>query len=225
MKIVATLIFFLFSVSISFAQKDSLNIGDRYADDQVYISVSYGQFYNQPTPISKSNFSYSLSTGFIKDLILNKQGNISIAGGIGYGFDFFNHKLKVEQINNTTVFSSDNTISGNLFKSHNLEIPLELRWRTSNANKYDFWRVYTGVKFFYNLSNSFQFEDASNATFKYSNISDYNKLQYGLTLSAGYDEFNINIFYGLTPVFNNSTIDGEDINTKILRFGLIFYFL
>lgn len=225
MKIVSTLFFFIFSVSISFAQKDSLNIGDRYADDQVYISVSYGQFYNQPTPISKSNFSYSLSTGFIKDLILNKQGSISIAGGIGYGFDFFNHKLKVEQINNTTVFSSDNTISGNLFKSHNLEIPLELRWRTSNANKYDFWRVYTGVKFFYNLSNSFQFEDASNATFKYSNISNYNKLQYGLTLSAGYDEFNINIFYGLTPVFNNSTIDGEDINTKILRFGLIFYFL
>ena len=225
MKIVATFFFFIFLVGVSFAQKDSLNIGDRYADDQVYISVSYGQFFDQPTPISKSNFSYSLSTGFIKDLILNRKGNISIAAGIGYGFDFFNHKLKVEEINNATVFSSDETISGNLFKSHNLEFPLELRWRTSNANKYDFWRVYTGIKFFYNISNSFQFEDASNTTFKYSNISNYNKFQYGLTLSAGYDEFNINLFYGLTPVFNNSAINGEDINTKILKFGLMFYIL
>ncbi|ARV16155.1 porin family protein [Polaribacter sp. SA4-12] len=225
MKIIATFFSFMFLVGVSFAQKDSLNIGDRYADDQVYIAVSYGQFFDQPTPISKSNFSYSLSAGFIKDLILNKQGNISIAAGIGYGVDFFNHKLKVEESNNTTVFSSDDTISGNLFKSHNLEFPLELRWRTSNANKYDFWRVYTGIKFFYNISNNFQFEDASNTTFKYSDISNYNKFQYGLTLSAGYDEFNINLFYGLTPVFKNSMIDGEEINTKILKFGLIFYIL
>jgi len=225
MKNVATHLFFLFLFGVSFAQKDSLNIGDRYADDQLYVSVSYAQFYEQPTLISKSNFSYSLSTGFIKDLILNKQGNYSIAVGIGYGFDFFNHKLKVEEINNTTLFSSDTSISGNLFKSHNLEFPLELRWRTSKANKYDFWRVYTGIKFLYNLSNNCQFEDASNIILKYSDISNYNKLQYGLTFSAGYDEFNINIFYGLTPVFNNSKINGEDINTKILKFGLIFYIL
>ena len=225
MKTLVTLFFLVFLCGVTFAQKDSLNIGDRYADDQVYVSISYSQFYDQPALISKSNFSYSLSTGFIKDVIINKQGNISIAAGIGYGFDFFNHRLKVEEVNNTTVFSTDAGISGNLFKSHNLEFPLELRWRTSTANKYDFWRVYTGVKFFYNMSNNFQFIDASNTTFKYSNISDYNKFQYGLTFSAGYDEFNFNIFYGLTSVFDNSVIDGEDINTKILRFGLIFYFL
>ena len=140
-------------------------------------------------------------------------------------FDFFNHKLKIEKIKNTTVFNTDNKISDNLFKSHNLEFPLEFRWRTSTANKYNFWRVYAGIKFFYNISNKFQFKDAIGTAFKYSNISNYNKLQYGLTLSTGYDKFNVNVFYGLTPVFKNSTINGEDINTKILKFGLIFYFL
>ncbi|KGL58957.1 porin family protein [Polaribacter sp. Hel1_85] len=225
MKSIITFFFLLFYVAIFHAQKDSLQLGDRYADDQIYVSVSYAQFYDQPTIISKSNFSYSLSAGFIKDIILNKQGNISIATGVGYGFDFFNHKLKVEEINNTTVFSSDNTISGNLFKSHNFEFPIELRWRTSTANKYDFWRVYAGIKFFYNISNKFQFDDVNSASFKYSNISSYNKFQYGLTLTAGYDEFNINVFYGLTPVLENSSINGEDINTKILKFGLIFYIL
>ena len=225
MKSISILLVLLLFTSYNYAQKDSLNLGERYAEDQIYVSISYAQFYDQPTVISKSNFSYALSGGFIKDFILNKQGSFSFAAGVGYGFDFFNHKLKVEEINNSTVFSSDKTISGNLFKSHNLELPFELRWRTSNANKYNFWRIYTGVKFLYNLSNKFQFKDASNSSFKFSNISSFNKLQYGLTLSAGYDEFNINVFYGLTPVFSESNINGENINTKTLKFGLIYYFL
>ena len=225
MKTIITSLFLIFFGAISFAQKDMLQLGDRYAEDQIYISVSYAQFYNQPRQISKTNFSYSLATGFIKDLILNQQGSVSIALGVGYGFDFLNHKLKVEEFNNTTFFSSDNTIRSNLFTSHNLEFPLEFRWRTSTATKYNFWRVYTGVKFSYNLANKFQFDDATNTTFKYANITNYNKLQYGLTLSAGYDEFNVHIFYGLTPVFKNSNFNGEEVNSKILKFGLIFYLL
>ncbi|QXP64110.1 porin family protein [Polaribacter sp. HaHaR_3_91] len=225
MKTALTLFIILINVIGSFAQKDSLNLGDRYAEDQIYVAVSYAQFIDQPQEIFKSNFSYGLSVGFLKDVILNKQGNVSIAAGVGYGFDFFNHELKVEEINNATDFSSDASISANLFKSHNLEFPLEFRWRTSTANKYSFWRIYGGVKFSYNLSNKFQFDDENGNTFKYKDVSNYNKLQYGLTLSTGYDEFNINLYYGLTPVFENSTINGEVINTKILKFGLIFYLL
>ena len=221
-------LFFLFLLLVSlncFSQKDTLQLGDRYAEDQIYVSISYAQFYNQPSSITRSSFSYALSTGFIKDFILNKRGSFSVALGFGYGFDFFNHKLKVEEINNTTVFSSDNTISSNLFKTHNLELPLEIRWRTSTSKKYNFWRVYTGIKFLYNLSNSFEYLDANNRQFNYSNISSYNNLQYGLTISAGYDEFNINVFYGLTPVFENASLSGEVVNTRILKFGLIFYIL
>ncbi len=225
MKTVLTLLLILINVFGAFAQKDSLNLGDRYAEDQIYIGVSYAQFVDQPQEISKSNFSYGLSIGFMKDVILNKQGSISVAAGVGYGFDFFNHELKVEEINNTTTFSSDASISANLFKSHNLEFPLEFRWRTSTATKYSFWRVYGGIKFSYNFANRFQFDNDSNNTFKFKNVSSYNKLQYGLTLSTGYDEFNINLYYGLTPVFKNSTISGEVINTKILKFGLTFYLL
>ncbi len=222
------IIFFLFFILIttnSYSQKDSLKLGSRYADDQIYASVSYTQFFNQPSTITKSNFSYGISTGFLKDIILNKQGSVSFAAGVGFGYDFFNHELKVEESNNATLFSSDNTITSNIFKSLNLELPIELRWRTSTANKFNFWRVYAGVKFIYNLSNSFQYIDANNTDFKYSNVSSYNNLQYGLTLSAGYDKFNINVFYGLTPIFNNANINGEIVDTKIIKFGLIFYIL
>ena len=223
-KTLSTLFLLIISVNC-YCQKDSLNIGERYADDQIYVSISLSQFHKQPTVITKSSFAYAFSTGFIKDFTLNKQGTFSIAAGIGYGFDLFNHKLKVEESNNVTSFSLDNTINSNVFKSHNLEFPLEIRWRTSTANRYSFWRVYTGIKFMYNLSNNFQFEDSAGNSFQYKNISAYNKLQYGLTISAGYDEFNINVFYGLSPVFKDASINGETINTKILKFGLIFYIL
>lgn len=227
MMIKKTIFFIIFAVLSNHisAQKDSLQLGDKYSEDQIYASISYAQMFSLPTPITKSKFSYALSAGFIKDFTLNKKGSFSIAGGVGYGYTFFNHELKVYVVNDVIVFANANTVSSNFFKSHNLEFPLEFRWRTSNANKYNFWRIYTGIKFLYNLSNSFEYLDANSTQFSYDNLASYNSLQYGLTFSAGYDEFNINIFYGLTPIFENATINGENINTKILKFGLIFYIL
>jgi len=219
------LLYFLVIPFLTFAQKDSLSLGDRYADDQIYFSVSYSQLYDQPTGITKSNFSYALSGGFIKDIILNKSGTIAIAGGIGLGYDFFNHELKVDEVDGTNVFTNDITTTKNIFKSYNLEFPFELRWRTSNAIKYNFWRIYTGVKFLYNLDNNFQYIDVNSNLIKYRKVSSYNKLQYGLTLSAGYDAFTMNVFYGLSPVFKNGLLNEKAVDTKILKFGLIFYFL
>lgn len=206
------------------AQKDSLELGSSYADDQIYISISYAQFVNQPRLITKSGFSYSSSVGFIKDFILNKRGNIAIALGFGYCYDFFNHELKVTEVNSSTFFSIGQELTSNVLKSHNLEFPLELRWRTSTAKKYDFWRIYGGVKLIYNLSNKFQFEENS-TLFTFKNVNAFNSLQYALTLSAGYDKFNVNVQYNLTPMFNKATISGENINSSILKFGLIFYLL
>ncbi|WP_439131124.1 porin family protein [Polaribacter sp.] len=224
MKRTVYFVFLICFVSNFFAQKDSLQLGTKYAEDQIYTSISYAQLYNQPLPISKSRFSYALSIGFMKDITLNKRGNIAVALGVGYGFDFFNHQLKVEEINGSTNFSAVQGSISNVFKSHNFELPLELRWRTSTAKKYDFWRVYAGVKFLYNLRNKFEFEENLN-TISYVNVSSYNQFQYGLTLSAGFDEFNVNLFYSLTPIFNDAIINGEAINSSILKFGLIFYIL
>jgi len=224
MKKVLYFILFLSLTSLSYAQKDSLKLGDNYADDQLYASISYAQFFNQPTVINKSSFSYAISAGFLKDFILNKQGNISVALGIGYGYDNFNHNLKVQEINNLTVFSESVNLNSNIFTAHNLEVPFEIRWRTSNAVKYDFWRIYTGVKFLYNFSNTFRFEE-NGTQFSYKNVSAYNNFQYGITFSAGYDVINLHVFYNLTPIFKDVKINSENIDTSILKFGFIFYLL
>lgn len=219
--------FLLLFLGIQFttlAQKDSLQLGDRYAEDQVYLHTSYNQFYNQPQIVGKSNFSYGFSTGFLKDILLNKRGTIAFALGVGYGFDSFNHKLKVATVNNETIFSVDNSITSNKLSIHNVEFPIQFRWRTSTANKYNFWRVYTGFRISYNFLNTFSYEEAT-SSISLKNSAFFNQWQYGLSLSAGYDLFNVYVYYGLTPVLKNAFIGEEKIATKILKFGLVFYLL
>lgn len=218
------LLLFLGIQFTTFAQKDSLQLGDRYAEDQIYLQVSYNQFYKQPQVVGKSNFSYGFSTGFLKDILLNKKGTIAFALGVGYGFDSFNHKLKVAELNNETIFSVDNLITSNKLSIHNIEFPIQLRWRTSTANKYNFWRIYTGFKISYNFLNTFSYEEPT-TSISLKNSRFFNQWQYGLSLSAGYDLFNVYVYYGLTPILKNAFIGEEKIATKILKFGLVFYLL
>lgn len=206
------------------AQKDSLQIGGRYAEDQLYILISYNELFNQPDQIKGSGFSYGLSTGFIKDFILNREGSVSVGLGIGYNFDSFNHGLKVSQVNNEVTFEVDNALTSNKLSTRNLEFPFEIRWRRSNANKYRFWRVYAGVKATYNLSNTFKYNDGIES-FTFDDVSRFNKWQYALTLSVGYDAFTAHMYYGLNSILKNSSIGTTDISTKVMRIGLMFYLL
>ncbi len=223
MKKLFTILFLLFVIS-AFGQRDSLRLGEKYADDQLYIGLTYNQFFNQPAQIGGTGFSYGFFGGFIKDIPVTGKGNISVGIGVGYGFDTFNHGLKVSETNTGFDFSVDNTITANKLSIHTIEFPLELRWRTSTAKKYKFWRIYTGIKIGYNLSNTFTYKSGSN-TFKFNNIPNFRSWQYGITTSIGYDAFNAHVYYGLTSIFENAFIQNAPINTKILKIGLMFYIL
>ncbi|MCH3881673.1 MULTISPECIES: porin family protein [Tenacibaculum] len=223
-------LFFIFFSFLSFSQeeilqtKDSLTVDDKYLEDQIYLSITYNTLVNQPNTVADSGFSYGISAGFIKDLPLNSKRNFAFGIGVGYGFNSFNHGLKVSENSNQISYEIDNTLTSNKFVTHNIELPLELRWRNSTPTKYAFWRIYTGVKFSYNFSNTFSYV-STNDSFEFNNISSFNKFQTGLIVSAGYDAFNLHFYYGLTPIFKDSFIANDSIDTKILKFGLTFYIL
>lgn len=215
--------FILFSVFNIQAQNDSLQIGDKYWEDQLYINVSYNVLNNQPVEVSKSGFSYGFSGGYIKDIPFNKSGKVALGIGLGYGFDSFSHNLKVIK-GNPNRFESGSDLKSNKLRLHNIEIPIEFRWRTSTANTYSFWRIYAGLKVSYNISNVFTYTDV-NVPVNISNLNEFNKWQTGLTMSAGYGTFNFHVYYGLTSLFKNASINNNPINTKIVRLGLSFYLL
>ena len=223
MKRILFILLTLFSAN-SFAQKDSLQLGDSYWEDQIYMNISYNVLKNQPDEIRTSGFSYGFSIGYIKDIPFTKRGNISLGVGLGYGFDSFNHGLKITGTKESQIFEVDTESLFNTFKQHTIEMPIQFRWRTSNAVTYSFWRVYTGVSIQYNLYNGFSNStDAGNT--KLTNISAFNNWQTALTLSAGYGTFNFYVSYGLSSIFKNATLNGNVIDTKILKLGLSFYLL
>ncbi len=224
MKKLFSVLFLMLSLCV-FAQKDSLNLGDAYLEDQLYVSLSYNQLFNQPNNVIGSGFSYGINTGYIKDISLVKSGRFALGIGFGYAFDSFNHGYKVTKPNNTVIIDVDSNITTRSgLKLHSLELPFEIRWRTSNANKYKFWRIYTGFKISYNLKNTIEYT-SNNVLTEYNTIERLNKVQYGLTIAAGYSTFNFSLYYGLTPLLKSSTLGTNPIDTKVLKLGLIFYIL
>lgn len=197
-----------------------------YREDQFYVSVTYNALIDLPNNVSQNSFSTGIHLGVIRDFPLNKRRNIALALGLGYSFNSFNQNIRISGYNpyNYTILESYN-YSKNNFAQHFIEIPFEFRWRTSNAQSYKFWRVYTGLKLGYLIASKSVFNDRSGSD-NQKNLTDLNKLQYGLTMSIGYNTWNGYIYYGLNPVFNDvSTIDLQSIDMSALKIGLIFYLL
>lgn len=199
-----------------------------YVEDQFYATLTYGILTNRPSSISQNNLSYGVSVGFIKDLPINKRRNVAFGIGFGYAANGFYHTLRGLQQNGTIVYEAvpaDVTYKRNKTATHVVEFPVEFRWRTSTAENYKFWRIYTGMKFGYVFANTTKFvTDAE--TFRFTN-PDIQKFQYGIHASFGYDTWNFYANYQLSSLHRKGTetTDGEAVTMRPLQVGVIFYVL
>ena len=227
MRLFLLLMFFLNCLSTVKAQvNQTIEQDSLYREDQFYVSITYNALIDLPNNVSQNSFSTGVHLGVIRDFPLNKRRNIALALGLGYSFNSFNQNIRISGNNsyNYTILESSN-YSKNNFAQHLIEVPFEFRWRTSNAESYKFWRVYTGLKLGYLIASKSIFNDSSGSD-NHKNLTDLNKLQYGLTMSIGYNTWNGYIYYGLNPVFNDvSTVDLQSIDMRALKIGLIFYLL
>ncbi len=227
MRLSLLLMFFLSCLSTVKVQvNQTIEQDSLYREDQFYVSITYNALIDLPNNVSQNSFSTGVHLGVIRDFPLNKRRNIALALGLGYSFNSFNQNIRISRYNpyNYTIIESYN-YSKNNFTQHFIEVPFEFRWRTSNAQSYKFWRVYTGLKLGYLIASKSVFNDRSGSD-NQKNLTDLNKLQYGLTMSIGYNTWNGYIYYGLNPVFNDvSTIDFQSIDMSALKIGLIFYLL
>lgn len=227
MRLYFFLAFFLNCFSTLQSQVDyTIEQDSLYREDQFYLSVTYNALINLPNNVSQNSFSTGVHLGAIRDFPLNKRRNIALALGLGYSFNSFNQNIRISGSNPTTYTTiEDSNYSKNNFSQHFLEAPLEFRWRTSKADSYKFWRVYTGLKLGYLIASKSVFDDGSTLESQ-RNLKDLNRLQYGLTLSVGYNTWNGYIYYGLNPVFDHvSTTSLQPIEMSALKIGLIFYIL
>lgn len=202
---------------------DSLS-GERYFEDQFYLGLSYNFLLNQPEGSSQRNLSYGLQAGVIKDIPLNRSGTKAIGIGAGLALNSYYSNLVSNISSNEITYSIDDAIKRSKLETHLLELPLEFRWRNSTPEEYKFWRIYTGIKAAYIVGARSKFVSDITSDGFYN--SDLSRFQYGLTLSFGYNTFNLNAYYALTDLFNGvATVNGEVLQYRPLRIGLIFYIL
>ena len=226
-----TLVFFtLLNCVIGLAQSnDKSELYKNYREDQFYASVTYNLLNNKPDNLAQNGFSTGFHFGFIRDMPVNEGRDIAIGLGLGFSTNSYNQNLGISEDNKEVQFEILNedqiNVTKNKFSTYLIELPLEIRWRTSTASDYNFWRIYTGFKLGYMLYNSTKLE-SSEGDVKLSNIDAFNRFQYGITLSAGYGTWNFHAYYGLNSIFNSdSKLGNQTIDLSVIRFGLMFYIL
>ena len=222
------LLFILFSTQIR-AQSDSLKLEgeqfSKYLEDQFYIGFGYNLLLNKPSEAVQRNLSYNLQAGFIKDIPLNARRNFGVGLGLGYAVNSYYSSIVAAETGDDITYEVRSTSEFNRskFETHSLEVPLELRWRTSTAEEYRFWRIYAGAKYVFS-GRSRTVTDNGNMVFSNTDIQ---KFQYGLILSFGYNTWNVHAYYSLNPLLKEGAAiqTGETFDLNVLRIGVIFYIL
>lgn len=226
-------IVFLFICAFMFGQNivsDSTSVDYKYREDQFYISLTYNLLDNKPSNVSQNGFSSGIHLGFIRDMPINERRNVAIGLGFGFSTNSYNQNLLISKNNEQMIEYSlldkiETPFRKNKFSTYQIEFPLEFRWRTSTPTDYNFLRIYSGFKFSYLIYNTSKFK-SSEGDILLSNIDDFNKLQYGLTISIGYSNINVHFYYALNDIFDdNAKINGEHIAMKAIKIGLIYYIL
>lgn len=225
------LLFFITYICFSQNQFDQSqqDLYKNYREDQFYAGVTYNLLNNKPSGLSQSGFSSGFHFGFIRDFPINDRRNIALGIGLGLSTNSYNQNLLIEDVDNRISYSiideREINVSKNKFTTYLVELPLEFRWRTSTATEYSFWRIYTGLKLGYLLYNSTKFK-SSIGDEKLSQVDEFNKFQYGLTLSAGYGTWNFHLYYGLNTIFDDSAkLNNQSLDLKTFKLGLMFYIL
>ena len=229
------IVLFLLSFCSLLAQTDELHlvypeVDSLYREDQFYISGTFHIINDRPSGVSQSGFSGGLHAGFIRDFPFTKRRNWAVGVGAGYSINSYNHDLLIiPDSGNGTEFreiTNDDDLDQNRFTTHLIEVPLELRWRTSTPQSYKFWRIYAGVRLGY--LNYFKSEFRSSDGVRYEDTSPdgLDRFRVATTLTFGWNTFNFNVYYSLNSLFDDSVnVINQQGAFQPIKIGLIFYIL
>ncbi|NQX82091.1 MAG: PorT family protein [Flavobacteriaceae bacterium] len=222
-------ILILICCSYTYSQNTDLYKDNKYREDQVYISALYNTIVNKSGDINITGLSPTISIGLIRDIPLNKNRNFGLSIGAGYSYESYNSNIGMlefypKDVKYVTILTEETTKSQ--FALNSIEFPIFIRWRTSTALTYDFWRVYMGLVSKYVFYNSYTYK-GENGDFKQSNLSVLNKWTYGIQLDLGYGAINASIYYGLNSFTKKAPLNSDlnPISHNILKIGLTFYIL
>ncbi len=200
-----------------------------YREDQFYIGLTFHILGDLPQEVTQKGFSGGFHAGFIRDFPVNRRRNVALGLGLGWSINTYGQELFIgEDSDGNTIFRDLNTrgveYDTNRFSTQLIEMPLEIRWRTSTPESYRFWRVYTGLRLGYAYHFRSVFKEPGNQVIQ-TDVPEFDRFRLGTTFTFGYNTFNFHVYYNLNPMFKNAFLDGEDIGIHTFKIGLMFYIL
>ena len=213
------------------SESNSAVIDSLYREDQIYLGFTYNLLSGKPDNITGPQFSGGFHAGFIRDFPLNQRRNIAVGLGVGWSINTYGQNLFIGEEPDTekTIFRILNReeidYDRNRFSTQSVDVPIQFRWRTSTAESYKFWRIYTGLRpsYVYYFRSNFQQPDN---TVRQTDVPEFNPFRLGATFTFGYNTFNFHFYYSLNSFFNNDAIiNGEQIELRTFQVGLMFYLL
>jgi hypothetical protein len=228
-----SIIFFIFFCSLAAfgqqASNDSIPIDTDYREDQFYFNLTYNLVSDVPSNVNLRGLSGGVGFGFIRDMPFNKRRNVAIGIGLGLAYNRYGQNLFIgEDPNENSIFrvlDVNANVDINRFSVATIEAPIELRWRSSTAEKYKFWRLYTGVRIGYSYYYSSTFTQENNKVIQ-TDISEFQPLSVTPTLSFGFNKINFFASYTLTPFFKDAQTNlGKEVGFRPIKLGFIFYIL
>jgi len=199
-----------------------------YREDQFYLAFSYNILLNRPDGISQNKFSSGFTGGVLRDFPINKRRSWAIAPGLGISYNKYFHNLVISKSNEIpqyNIITEGVNYNKNKLDQIFVDVPIEIRWRTSTPQSHKFWRIYSGIKLSYLVMDKSRYVDKT-YNIKVTKNPDINKFQVGTYLVWGYNTWNFYGYYGITPLYGQKAkLKGEKVAFNTLNFGLMFYIL
>lgn len=220
-KKVIFLIFLLFIGSFVNAQNEE-HPAKKILDpkDRIVVDFNFDSWQNIPKGINQKPYSFGGNIYFIWDYPIG-FGPVSLAFGGG----FSTHDVHT---NGKIVYSTDGRYTSfvpittkyntNKLSCNYFEIPVELRIRSRNNHSF---KLALGGKIGYAFNVHTKYEDHE-GKIKVYKIKNIDPIRYGLTARVGYDRFNIQAFYSLSPLFLKGRGEPNMIPFSI-GIGLLLY--
>jgi len=209
------LLLLIASFALAQSPADSL-----YREDQIYVSIGYPLLIDTPEGLTQNKLSHTFSLGFIRDMPINSARNLAFGLGLGLNYNVVYTNLQFTDDMKSTTFVSSDVI--NQWNSVDAEIPLELRWRSSTPDSYQFWRIYAGVVGYYSLSAKQRTRAAITESISSLSVQNF---RLALRLNVGNNTWNLTYTHPIDSFFDfdKSAHNKSLSQIKTAKLGLVFY--
>ena len=97
------------------------------------------RFLTQTQGLLKDGFSTGFHLGVIRDMPINKRRNVAIGLGLGISSNSYNQNILITEAGSGgfdyALITNDVNVTKNKFTTYLIDVPIELRWRTSTPTE------------------------------------------------------------------------------------------